>query len=165
MPPISAPVQLLAPNPSTRSYDFFSRGRLVLLVLSLALATVVLLRGIHKGEFSENVDETVHAATGLYVDSFLHDLPLRHPVQYTYRYYAQYPSLGIVMYPPGFYVVEGVAFFLLGPSVVTARLTLIFFALLGLYFWFELVNELEDEYTAALSTVLLAFLPSILQYE
>jgi hypothetical protein len=142
-----------------------SRRRVVLLLLSLTLVTAALLRGISKGEFSENVDETVHAATGLYVASFLHDLPLRHPVEYTYRYYAQYPSLGIVMYPPAFYVAEGSAFFIFGPSVVTARLTLIFFALFGLYFWFKLVNELEDEYTAALSTVLLAFLPSVLQYE
>jgi hypothetical protein len=134
-------------------------------LLSLALVTSVLLRGIHKGEFSENVDETVHAATGLYVASFIHDLPWRDPVGYTYRYYAQYPSLGIVMYPPAFYIVEGIAFLILGPSVVTARLTMIFFALFGLYFWFKLVSELEDEYTAAISTVLLAFLPSVLRYE
>src|SRR5579863_3210822 len=78
---------------------FTTRRRLLLLLLTLTLAAAILVHGIHKGEFSENVDETVHAATGLYVASFLHDLPLRHPVQYTYRYYAQYPSLGIVMYP------------------------------------------------------------------
>src|SRR5580658_5213230 len=151
-----------------RSIEFAALSRtrhFLLLCLSLALVTAVLLRGIHKGEFSENVDETVHASTGLYVASFIHDLPLRHPIQYTYRYYAQYPSLGIVMYPPAFYVVEGVAFFILGPTVVTARLTLLCFALFGLYFWFNLVSELEDEYTAALSTVLLAFLPSVLEYE
>ncbi len=142
-----------------------TRRLLLLLFVSLALAAMLLLRGIHKGEFSENVDETVHAATGLYVASFLHDLPLRHPVQYTYRYYAQYPSLGIVMYPPAFYVIEGVAFLLFGPSVVTARLTIMFLSLFGLYFWFRLVDELEDEYTAAFSTVLLALLPSVLQYE
>lgn len=142
-----------------------SRRPLLLLVVSLALVAVVLLRGINKGEFSENVDETVHASTGLYVASFLHDLPLRHPVQYTYRYYAQYPSLGIIMYPPAFYAIEGVAFFLFGPSVVTARATVVVLALLGLFFWFKLVNELEDEYTAALATVLLAFMPAVLKYE
>jgi hypothetical protein len=142
-----------------------TRRHLLLLLLSLAIVTAVLLRGIHKGEFFENVDETVHAATGLYVASFIHDLPWRDPVGYTYRYYAQYPSLGIVMYPPAFYIAEGVAFLILGPSAVTARLTILFFALFGLYFWFKLVSELEDEYTAAISTVLLAFLPSVLRYE
>ncbi|MGA7401073.1 MAG: glycosyltransferase family 39 protein [Candidatus Sulfotelmatobacter sp.] len=168
MPPSSAtPIQDHLATTPQQVQSVFSPAmrRFLLLLLSLALVTAVLLRGIHKGEFSENVDETVHAATGLYVAALLHDLPLRHPVQYTYRYYAQYPSLGIVMYPPAFYIAEGIAFFILGPSVVTARLTMLFFALFGLFFWFRLVDELEDEYTAALSTVLLAFLPSVLNYE
>lgn len=174
MGPNSAP-PVSSPPPTQNSTDSPGKGvrsaftpfgrRFWLLFVSLALVTAVLLKGITKGEFSENVDETVHAATGIYVASFIHDLPLWHPVQYTYRYYAQYPSLGVVMYPPAFYIIEGVAFFILGPSVVTARLTLIFFSLFGLYFWFRLVSELEDEYTAALSTVLLAFMPSVLKYE
>jgi Dolichyl-phosphate-mannose-protein mannosyltransferase len=142
-----------------------TRRYFVLLLFSLTLVMSVLLRDIRKGEFIENVDETVHAATGLYVASFIHDLPWRDPVGYTYRYYAQYPSLGIVMYPPAFYIAEGVAFLILGPSAVTGRLTIIFFALFGLFFWFKLVSELDDEYTAALSTVLLAFLPAVLRYE
>jgi hypothetical protein len=156
-----------SPAPSRGIQSVFTphKRRFLLMVLSLGLATTVILRGIHRGEFSENVDETVHAATGLYVASFLHDLPLRHPVQYTYRYYAQYPSLGIVMYPPVFYVAEGIAFLAFGPSVVTARLTILVFALLGLYFWFKLVSVLENEYAAALSTLLLAFLPAVLRYE
>jgi hypothetical protein len=167
MPPISAPSQDLSSSASTTHPEFTnpSRSRALLLVLSLTVVVAVLLHGIRTGEFSENVDESVHAATGLYVDSFLHDLPLRHPVQYTYRYYAQYPSLGVVMYPPALYIAEGVAFFILGPSVVTARLTIILLALIGLYFWFKLVSEFEDEYTAAMSTVLLAFLPAVLHYE
>src|SRR5258708_2578522 len=164
--PSSSQVQDLIASPrGVRSVFTPTRRYFLLLLLSLALVTAVLLRGIHKGELIENVDETVHAGAGFYVASFIHDLPWRDPVGYTYRYYAQYPSLGIVMYPPAFYVVEGVAFLTLGPSVVTARLTMLFFALFGLYFWFKLVSELEDEYTAALSTVLLGFLPSVLQYE
>jgi 4-amino-4-deoxy-L-arabinose transferase-like glycosyltransferase len=159
-----------APDRSTSTGTRVQSGitplrRRLLLGLSLLLVAAVLLRGIHKGEFSENVDETVHASTGLYVASLIHDLPLRHPIQYTYRYYAQYPSLGIVMYPPAFYIIEGIAFSIFGASVVTARMTVLFLALFGMYFWFKLVSELEDEYTAALSTILLAFLPSVLKYE
>jgi Dolichyl-phosphate-mannose-protein mannosyltransferase len=160
---LASPIQDL--TPARRITKWGAKRTLLLTLLSLALVTAVLLRGIGKGEFSENVDETVHAATGLYVASFIHDLPLHHPVEYTYDYYAQYPSLGIVMYPPVFYVVEGFAFLIFGPTVVTARLTVLVFALLGLYFWFKLVSVLEDEYTAALSTLLLAFLPGVLHYE
>ena len=157
--------EVSAPARGIQSVLTPQRRRFLLLMISLGLATVVILRGIHRGEFSENVDETIHAATGLYVASFLHDLPLRHPVEYTYRYYAQYPALGVVMYPPVFYVAEGIAFLTFGPSVVTARLTILVFALLGLYFWFKLVSALENEYAAALSTLLLAFLPAVLRYE
>src|SRR5947209_4445390 len=48
----------------------------VLLGLALAVATCVIARHIGKGEFSINVDEAFHACTGLFVASFMHDLPV-----------------------------------------------------------------------------------------
>ena len=90
---------------------------------------------------------------------------MAHPVQYTYNYYAQYPALGLILWPPLFHFVEGIIFLVLGPSVVSARLTTLLFALLGLTFWFKLVSELQNEWAAAVSTLLLAFLPSLLLYE
>ena len=94
--PAAPPTQDLTPGPRTGVESVFTPAtrRFLLRLLCLAIVTAVLLRGIRKGEFSENVDETVHAATGLYVVAFLHDLPLRHPVQYTYRYYAQCAGRG-----------------------------------------------------------------------
>src|ERR1700720_1288227 len=82
LPRSSAPVSSSPSTLEPRTTSFLTppRRRFLLLFLSLALVTGVLVRGIHTGEFSENVDETVHAATGLYVAAFLHDLPLRHPV-------------------------------------------------------------------------------------
>src|SRR5208282_6513547 len=116
-------------------------------------------------EFSINVDESFHACTGLFVASFLHDLPLRHPVAYSYLYYAHYPAVNLIAYPPVFYIAEGIMFLLFEPSVVTARLTVLLFAVVGLCFWFRLVAELQNEITAAITTVLLAFLPAVLLYE
>ena len=135
------------------------------LVAVLLFVTVVVTRGVHKGEFSINVDEGAHAVTGLYFADFLSDLPLAHPVQYTYNYYAQYPALGLILWPPLFHFVEGIIFLVLGPSVVSARLTTLLFALLGLIFWFKLVSELQNEWAAAVCTLLLALLPSLLLYE
>jgi len=86
-------------------------------------------------------------------------------VHYTYQYYAQYPALGFVHWPPLFHLAEGVMFFLFGPSVVVARVTTLLFALLGLYFWFQLVSHLDGKWTAFISTVVLAGLPSVLLYE
>jgi Dolichyl-phosphate-mannose-protein mannosyltransferase len=137
----------------------------ILLLIVLILVAAVAIHGIRKGEFNLITDETIHAVTGLYVADFLRDLPLAHPVQYTFRYYAQYPALGLFHWPPFFYLVEAIMFLLLGPSVVAARLTVLAFSLLGFYFWFKLVNELHNEWAAALSTGVLAFLPFLFPYE
>ncbi len=142
-----------------------TRRRVALLAAVLLLVTVVAVRGINTGEFHLNIDEAHHAFTGVYFADFLSDLPLTHPVKYTYQYYAHYPALGLIHWPPFFHFVEGMVFLVLGPSVVAARLTVLLFTLFGLYFWFKLVSELRDEWTAAVSTALLALLPSLLIYE
>src|ERR1019366_6647198 len=72
-----------------------------LLLCVLVIAMVAILRGIRIGEFSYNVDEAQHAVTGLYVADLVRDHPFANPVEYTYRYYAQYPALsGIIHWPP-----------------------------------------------------------------
>jgi len=136
-----------------------------LVVLVLLIAVTFILPGISRGEFHLNIDEAFHATTGLFFADFARDLPLRHPIQYTYRYYAQYPALGLVHWPPFFHLAEGAMFLMFGSSVVAARLTVLLFAIVGLYFWFRIVNQLEDCWTAAASTIMLAGLPILLLYE
>lgn len=140
------------------------RGTLLLLA-ALLLVTAFVAKGIGKGELSYYADEAPQAVTGLYFADFISDLPLAHPVRYTYDYYAQYPSLGLIHWPPLFHFVEGVLFLLLGPSVAMARLAELLFVLLGSYFWYRLVAEVADQWTAVLCTLLLASLPSLLTLE
>jgi len=135
-----------------------------LLLGVLVLSTVVIVHGIRRGEFSYNVDEAQHAVTGLYAAALLQDHP-SHPVEYTYEFYAQYPALGVIHWPPLFYFFEGLSFLLFGPTVVAARLTVLLFALLGLGSWFLMVRDLQDDWTAAFSTGLLALLPLVLLFE
>jgi len=137
-----------------------------LLVCVLAVSTLVIVRGIHTGEFSYNVDETQHAVTGLFFADLLQDHPLAHPVTYAYQYYAQYPALsGVVHWPPLFYLFEGLFFLVLGPTVVAARLSILLFALIGIVFWFLLIRELQSEWMAAAGALMLACLPSVLLFE
>ncbi len=134
----------------------------ILLLLAILL---ILARHIGKGEFSYNVDETQHAFTGVYIADLIHDHPIGHLVEYTYIYYGRYPALaGIIYYPPLFHVCEGLVFLLLGPSVVTARLTILLFAFVGLWFWYRLIEELHSRSAAILATVLLAFTPCMLLF-
>lgn len=142
------------------------------LKLKTILIFVVLLgigrvaaRNITTGEFNLNVDETSHAGTGLYFSDLLRDRPFLHPINYTYQYYAQYPMLGVVHWPPFFYAVEGFWFYVLGPSVTAARLLVLVFALAGLFALFKLVEELDGYWTALATTALVGLIPSVLLYE
>jgi hypothetical protein len=152
--------------PSTAQDGRWKLRSALFLVIVLAGLTAVIVRGIHVGEFSYNVDETQHAVTGLFAADLIRDHPVTHPVQYTYEYYAQYPALaGIIHWPPLFYVAEGILFLALGPTVVAARLAVLLFALVGLAFWFRLVRDLHGDWTAAFATALLGLLPIMLLFE
>lgn len=145
----------LIPNPST----YWLVAGILLLV------TVCLLHGVQRGEFNLNVDETFHAFTGQYFADLFRAHPFRHPIKFTYEYYAHYPAVEVVHWPPLFYVVEGIAFLLFGRSVVVARLVILAFALLGLVYWFRLLERLENRFVAATCTLVVALLPFVLLYE
>jgi len=140
-------------------------GRWALLVGAIALVCVIAARNISRGEFDYYVDEAQHAVTGLFVADALRDLPLTHPLQYAYTYYAQYPAVAILHWPPLFYVFEGLSFLLLGPSAVAARLTVTLFTVVLLYQWFRLVEDWQDSFTAAVSTAALGLLPMVMVFE
>lgn len=172
MDPVSgAAVQDPESAPTTRGLSWQADARpakvsrWLLLLGAIVLVCIMIARDIRTGEFDYNVDEAQHAVTGLFVADALHDLPLRHPVQYAYRYYAQYPAVAILHWPPLFYIFEGISFLLFGPSVVSARLTVILFAVVLLFEWFLLVEELQDSYTAAICTAVLGLLPTMLVFE
>jgi hypothetical protein len=139
--------------------------RWALLIAAITLVCAVVSRDIRTGEFDYNVDEAQHAVTGLFVADFFRDHPLRHPVEYAYEYYAQYPAVAIVHWPPLFYLFEGVSFLVLGPTVFAARLTVLLFVVLLLYQWFKLVEHWQDSYTAAICTAGLGLLPMVLLFE
>ncbi|MGH2509833.1 MAG: glycosyltransferase family 39 protein, partial [Ktedonobacteraceae bacterium] len=151
-------------KPVDKTHGHLWRSRLLLSVV-LLIAAFFVLRGIHRGEFNLNVDESYHAFTGEYFADLFRSHPIEHPVRYTYEYYAHYPAIALGHWPPLFYFFEGVAFLVFGSSVVVARLTVLAFALFGLIFWFKLVKRLENEFVAVAATLVLAFLPFILLYE
>ncbi|MDE3179190.1 MAG: glycosyltransferase family 39 protein [Acidobacteriota bacterium] len=152
-------------NPALAARSKRRRIAYLLLVGVFLLAAAEITHGIRKGEFNLNDDEPHHAFTGIFVADFLSDMPLAHPVKYTYLYYARYPVLGIVHWPPVFSAVEGLVFLALGASVVTAKLTVLLFALFGFFFWFLLVRYLEGDLPAIASTAVLALIPFMILYE
>lgn len=139
--------------------------RLLLPAFILFLILLVVGHRIGQGEFNLNADESYHACTGMYVADFLRAFPITHPLKFTTLYYIHYPAMGMIHWPPFFYVAEGIAFLVAGPSVIAARVTVLLFVLFGSYYWFRLLLDMEGPYYAAAATLLLALLPFFLLYE
>jgi hypothetical protein len=78
-------------------------------------------------------DAPRHAANGLFWWDLLRTLP-RDPVEFAVRYYARYPVINPVSYPPLFYILEGLAFAAFGPSPHVAKaVVLLFGCMAGIY--------------------------------
>lgn len=131
----------------------------------IILLCVPWLRGITKGEVHLITDETRHAMNGVFVLDFIHDLPLRWPLQYAEEYYAKYPAMAIGHWPPGFYLIEAAFFAVLGISAWVSRLAVLAFAVLGAVFWYRIAREFANTEVAFVSTLVYACLPSVLLYE
>jgi len=88
--------------------------------LLLALLVVGLfLLAPHSGNFAWS-DAPRHALNGVFVKDLLAAMPLHDPAGFAYRYYAQYPALTILFYPPLFYLVSAPFYALMGVSETTA---------------------------------------------
>lgn len=136
------------------------------MVFTLLIVAIIVSHQIGRGEFNFNVDESQHAATGQFVASLIHDHPFQHPVEYTFLYYAHYPALsGVIHWPPLFYVYEGLVFLAFGATVITARLAVLVVAMLGLAFWFRLIQRLHSVEVAVAATLLLGFAPMVALFD
>ncbi|MES1955141.1 ArnT family glycosyltransferase [Salinisphaera hydrothermalis] len=65
-------------------------------------------------------DAPRHALNGAFILDLARDLPISDPVQWAYNYYAQYPALTILFYPPLYPVFLAVAYAVFGISQATA---------------------------------------------
>lgn len=119
-------------------------------------------RGItSEGTVSLQGDMPRYLMNGAYFYDFIRDLPLRHPLEYTYRYYAQYPALSLGHHPLLLGVAEVPFYAVLGVSVFSGRVTIAFFLTVGLIAWYALVARLYDRAVAFFAAALLVTTPFI----
>lgn len=118
------------------------------------------------GEPFKNGDETRHVMTGVFVRDALADLPASaaDPRGYATKYYVQYPALGIIVWPPFFYAVEGVAMWAFGTSYLVARLVTYGFALLGGVYAYRLFCRTHGRAVAAVALAVLGMAPLVFEY-
>ena len=68
-------------------------------------------------------DASRHALNGAFVLDFIQQLPWRHPIEFAYDYYRQWPALTILFYPPLFYAVLAAVYAVFAVSEASALLT------------------------------------------
>ncbi len=137
------------------------RQALSLLVGALLVVQFGHLLALTPSEPFFNNDETRHVMTGVFFRDFFTDRPFDHLRDYTVRYYLQYPALGLLVWPPFFYVLEGLCMLVLGTSTAVSKGLVAAFGVMASVYLFRLVRRTHDAFTAALAVLFLGFAPLV----
>lgn len=112
-----------------------ARERLLAWALVLICVVLLFMQAPHGGAFYWS-DSPRHALNGVFVMDFIKAMPFDDPAAYAYRYYAQYPALTILFYPPLFYFISAPFYAVFGVSQETALLVVaLHYVALGLGCW------------------------------
>ena len=135
----------------------------------IALLCIVILllstKGIRdEGTVSLQGDMPRYLMNGVYFYDFLRDLPLTHPLTYTYQYFARYPALSLGHHPLLLSIAEVPFYAIFGISVFSGRLTILGFMLLAGIVWFLLIKSLYAENIAFFSALLFSTTPFIVHF-
>lgn len=149
-------------NPTAPPFSFVSLKTGLSLVALCAITLLLITRGMtDEATASLQGDMPRYLMNGVYFYDFIHDLPLAHPLEYTYRYYAKYPALSLGHHPLLLSLAEVPFYAALGVSVFSARVTVAFFMLMGLVAWYALVARLYNRDVAFFAAALLVTTPYI----
>lgn len=140
----------------------WSKERL-LLILSLLALLVAYLATCSTSEPFYNNDETRHLMTGVYFKDVLHDLPLAHLRAYTINYYLQYPALGLLIWPPFFYLIEGLFMSVFGTSIVVGKALILLFTAVACSYLFLLVRRSHDALRATIALLMFGLSPLVFE--
>lgn len=131
-------------------------------VLAVLAALHVVLH--QPGELQYNGDETRHVMTGGFFRDLLLDCPAPADLKDdAVRYYLQYPALGLLVWPPLLYVVEGAFMLLFGTSFLAARVLVGLFAAMACAYLFALVRRTHDTGVAVVAVLLLGLSPLVFE--
>jgi 4-amino-4-deoxy-L-arabinose transferase-like glycosyltransferase len=106
-------------------------------------------------------DASRHALNGAFVLDFIQQFPWRHPIEFAYDYYRQWPALTILFYPPLFYGVLAVVYAVFGVSEASALLTELAFLFLLAWGAFRLSRHWLDPPPALAVALLLIGAPEL----
>ena len=105
-------------------------------------------------------DAPRNAANGIFWWDFLTRLPVN-PLQFAVSYYARYPVINPTGWPPGFYMLEALAYQLFGISPFVAKALVLAFTLLGIAYLMLWLRRWVGS-SAAWGALLFALQPGII---
>lgn len=133
--------------------------RLVLALLLVGTA-LLFLGAPHDGAFYWS-DAPRHALNGVFVKDLVLAMPWRDPSGFAYAYYAQYPALTILFYPPLFYAISAPFYALFGVSHETALLVVCLHYMAFAWGCWRLFRFWLPATQAGFAAALLVFAPEI----
>jgi hypothetical protein len=87
-------------------------------------------------------DNTRHLFTGIFFLDLWKSLPVENLHDFAFSYYAKYPSLGLLHWPPFFHITESICFWVFGIHVEVARLLVLAYAFLGSAYIYRTSREM-----------------------
>jgi hypothetical protein len=139
---------------------FRSNETLTLLAVLLALSAAYVFAYKVSEPFYYN-DETRHLMSGVYFRDLFQDMPVRHLRDYTVNYYLQYPALGLLIWPPFFYLLEGLLMSVFGTSIIVPKMLVGLFGMLACAYLFYLVRRSHDVSRATVAVLILGLSPLV----
>lgn len=110
-------------------------------------------------------DAARHGMDGVFVLDWVRDLPGSLDVyRYAAEYYARYPALGLVQYPPLFPVAEALFFTLFGINVTAARLAVASFAALGAAFGYRVARRFVGPVASGVAVLVVFTAPGLVPW-
>ena len=133
------------------------------LIFILLITVLILGKGMKTSEFI-SADAAHHGMDGIFMLDLAKDRPVLNIYDYAVQYYTKYPALKIGFYPPFFAAVEAIFYGLFGISVFSARLTVLFFALIAMIYLFKLIRLIYNQKIAFYSCLLFITTPYVVEW-
>ena len=133
------------------------------LILILIVMLVLMSRRIYDPTVNGNADAHRHLMDGVFILDFLREMPIGNVYDFTANYYAQYPALSIGYHPPFFPFIEALFNGIFGINIWSSRLSVLFFAVVGVIAWFKLVKSVFNNNTAFWTSMLLVTTPFVVR--
>ena len=151
---------------STQPETYASRIRRAILLIALPVALHLVCARPVEPVFGG--DSNRHVVTSIFFRDLLTDTitsgHLSNPKDYAEQYYEQYPALGLLVWPPLFHGVCGVAMLIFGTSVEVARWLVLLSFIVSCWCVYRMACRILDDDLAAAVMILYSIAPLIFDY-